>query len=64
MKSSHGGVPYLTLPIQWGLLGHNLLITANFITALLVPWVEANYLLADMFFPIYVPVVSTRSGEL
>jgi hypothetical protein len=44
------------LPPQYSLLLGNLLVLANFITALLVPWVEAQYKLFDAWFPVYVPV--------
>jgi len=44
------------LPPQYSLMIGNLLVLANFITALLVPWVEAQYKLFDAWFPVYVPV--------
>ena len=44
------------LPPQYSLLIGNLLVLANFITALLVPWAEAQYKLFDAWFPVYVPV--------
>ena len=46
----------LALPPQFALLLGNLLVLANFITALLVPWAEARYKIIDAWFPVYVPV--------
>ncbi|EWM29594.1 hypothetical protein Naga_100006g51 [Nannochloropsis gaditana] len=44
------------LPPQYALLLGNLLVLANFIAALLVPWVEARYKVFDAWFPVYMPV--------
>jgi len=43
-------------PLQWAVLGANLILIVNFIVALLVPWVEANYPVSEAWFPIYIPI--------
>ena len=52
----------LTLPAQLSLLVADVLVAANFVVALLVPWVEARYRVANVWFPVYVPIKASRWG--
>lgn len=57
--SGSGGSTYLRnlgLPAQLCLLVGDVAVAVNFVVALLVPWVEARYRVANVWFPVYVPI--------
>ena len=41
---------------QLSLLVADVAVAVNFVVALLVPWVEARYRVANVWFPVYVPI--------
>jgi len=54
-----GGSSYLRnlgLPAQLSLLVGDVAVAVNFVVALLVPWVEARYRVANVWFPVFVPI--------
>ena len=50
------GQQYILFPTQWLVLVGNLLLVATFITAMLVPWVNANIEISQAWFKVYIPV--------
>jgi hypothetical protein len=43
-------------------LAADLIIVVNYVVALLVPWVEADYPISNAWFPIFVPVKVSEAG--